>query len=94
MVAVSTASPITHIRKNIVLYGALVANLGIAAAKFMAAGISGSSSMATEGIHSLVDSGNQVLLLFGQSAPRGRRTKPIPSVMAASSISTPSSSRS
>lgn len=65
-VAVSTASPITHIRKNIVLYGALVANLGIAVAKFVAAGISGSSSMATEGIHSLVDSGNQVLLLFGQ----------------------------
>ncbi len=54
-------------KSNIVLYGALCANLGIAAAKFIASAISGSSSMLTEGIHSLVDSGNQLLLLYGQS---------------------------
>jgi divalent metal cation (Fe/Co/Zn/Cd) transporter len=47
------ASWVSHVKKNIVLYGALVANLGIAVAKFIAAGITGSSSMLTEGVHSL-----------------------------------------
>jgi len=57
-------------RAHIVLYAAFAANIGIAIAKFVAAAITGSSSMLTEGVHSLVDSGNQLLLLYGQRRAR------------------------
>jgi cation diffusion facilitator family transporter len=47
------------------VYGALAANAIIAVTKFIASGVTGSSAMFSEGIHSVVDTGNQALILFG-----------------------------
>jgi cation diffusion facilitator family transporter len=48
-----------------VIFAALIGNSLIAVTKFTAAFVTGSSAMMSEGIHSLVDTGNQVLLLHG-----------------------------
>jgi cation diffusion facilitator family transporter len=50
---------------NTPIYTALIANLGIATTKFVVASITGSSAMISEGIHSLVDTLNELLLLLG-----------------------------
>jgi cation diffusion facilitator family transporter len=47
------------------LYGGIAANVAIAISKFVAAYFTGSSAMLSEGIHSLVDTGNSGLLLYG-----------------------------
>lgn len=52
------------------IVAALGANIGIALVKFVAAAFSGSASMLAEGVHSLADSINQVLLIIG-----GRRSR-------------------
>lgn len=52
------------------IVAALLANTGIAISKFVAAAITGSASMLAEGVHSVADAANQVLLLIGGKRSR------------------------
>jgi cation diffusion facilitator family transporter len=57
---------------------ALLANVGIAVTKFVAWALTGASSMLAEAIHSVADSGNQVLLLVGGKRSRRQATEEHP----------------
>ncbi len=59
-----------HSGGNKAIVAALAANLGIAITKFIAYLLTHSSSMLAEGVHSLADSGNQILLLVGGKRAR------------------------
>jgi cation diffusion facilitator family transporter len=61
-----------HGKKAVI--AALFANLGIAVAKLVGFAITRSSSMLAESLHSLADSGNQGLLLYGSAAGNRRPT--------------------
>src|ERR1700704_6091290 len=52
-------------KSKVAVYGAIAANVAIAVTKFVVAGMTGSSAMLSEGIHSAVDTFNGVLLLVG-----------------------------
>ena len=64
--AADTADTAAATDSKKVIYAAIVANLGIAAAKFVVAALTGSAAMLAEGIHSAVDTGNELLLLVGE----------------------------
>jgi len=63
-------------KSKLSIYAALISNLLIAAFKFIAGSISNSSAMISEGIHSVVDTLNELLLLWGikqSNKPRDRK---------------------
>ncbi|SRR6266436_9163602 len=61
------------------VWAALAGNLMVALAKFVAAAVSGSAAITSEAVHSLIDTVNEVLLLYGisRSARPADRTHPL-----------------
>jgi len=55
---------------KLVIVVQIATNAGVAAAKFIAAAVTGSSAMLAEGFHSTVDTGDGVLLLVGRRRSR------------------------
>lgn len=56
------------------VFAAIAANILVGIVKFIAAGISGSAAMISEGIHSIVDSGNGMLVLWGLRSSKKKPT--------------------
>ena len=61
---------------RLAIWGAILADAGMAAAKFTAAGFTGSSAMLSEGIHSTIDTANSALLLLGERRSKMPRVAP------------------
>jgi cation diffusion facilitator family transporter len=61
-----------------VIYAALIGNAAISVMKFAASAFTGSAAMFSEGIHSVVDTGNQVLLLLGLKKAKKPANKKYP----------------
>ena len=74
-VTVAATGTQAHGDGRLAVLAALGANLGIAATKFVAFVITGSASMLAESVHSVADSGNQLLLLLGRSRARREETE-------------------
>ena len=77
-IAAERTSMRTKAPRTKVVLVALAANLAIALTKFAAAAITGSSAMLSEGVHSLVDTINELLLLYGikRAAKRPDKSHP------------------
>src|SRR5476649_1085965 len=75
----ASAKLVSRMSSRRVIYAAIVGNVLIAVTKFIAAALTGSSAMLSEGVHSIVDTGNGFLLLYGlhRAAARPDREHPI-----------------
>jgi cation diffusion facilitator family transporter len=74
-----SAKLVSRMSSRRVIYAAIVGNVLIAVTKFVAAALTGSSAMLSEGVHSIVDTGNGFLLLYGlhRAAARPDREHPL-----------------
>ena len=68
----------SHSGSRTVIYAALAGNVLITVSKFFAATVTGSSAMLSEGVHSLVDSINELLLLYGLHRAKAPRNETHP----------------
>lgn len=63
---------IARLNSQKVLYASIAGNLAVAATKFAAASWTGSSAMWSEAVHSIIDTGNSILILYGMNRAQRR----------------------